>query len=259
MTGVGLAWHGMAWLKVRVCVCVCMCYVLHKQAKNQHFPAIYFSKHICCVSSLLLRSLAVLPFFYSLKVDRNICICICILMSPAYSVTQAYTARNARERERDREGEREISLINYVHHIKYILFASCVVWSQQILSAIRVHTLCTEEVNFIVLNSLLTWNLWDSFSFSFFFVAIFHRVSSFLCSSVFAIGARTLKRNSWDVWVLVFAVWLMLPIYFNCFRCFIFIISLFFVQNFTRQLSFAPKTKTERATASEMWKWKEPI
>lgn len=72
----------------------------------------------------------------------------------------------------------------------------------------------TVEVNFI-LNSLLTWNLWDSF-FSLQMSSFLHE---HLCSS-HTICSFSREIRMMFVCVSVCAVWLMLPIYIWCFCCF---------------------------------------
>lgn len=105
VTGVGLAWLDSNSK-----------FATHTHAKNQHFPAIYFSKHICCVSSLLLCSLSrhvTIFFFILLKVDRNIYVYVSRILRLTHS--HAYISTDTLNSERKRE--RKISLINYVHHI----------------------------------------------------------------------------------------------------------------------------------------------
>lgn len=102
------------------------------------------------------------------------------------------------------------------------------------------------EINFI-LNSLLTWNLWDSFTF---FFLSFNKHHSFLCERICnSHSHQIVSQKKFVRYLCVSAVWLMLSIYFYYFRCIVFIISLFFGQNFSRQLfsellSFAIKQNT---------------
>lgn len=153
VTGVGLAWLDSNSK-----------FATHTHAKNQHFPAIYFSKHICCVSSLLLcaLSLAMLPFFFASCLKW---IEIYIFMSPAYwdshTHTHIYRQRYARQREKARE--KNLSNKLCAPHIQYIMYIILrgVIATDTISNSW--HSL--QDVNFIVLNSLLAWNLWDSFSF----------------------------------------------------------------------------------------------